>query len=210
MHIIVVGSGKVGSRFAQLINKEGHDVVVIDNEKENLKRLDSNFGGIIVQGIPIDQEVLKRAGVEIADALIAVTNDDNLNIMVCQIAKIMFGVKRSVARIYSPERAAIYSENFDIETFCPTKSTVDAIHALMLGENDMAEHVIGANTFVFRHEKVYKKYEDKKLSNLIGNSKDFIFGIIQNDHFFFSNPNIKIKSGDIIVFVSRENKGENL
>lgn len=209
MHIIVVGCGKVGSRFAVLVKNEGHDVAVIDNDRKNLKRLDSNFDGIIVQGVPIDQDVLKRAGVEIADALIAVTKDDNLNIMVCQIAKFMFEVKRSIARIYSPERAAIYREDYNIETFCPTNSTVEAIHALMMGEKDIAKHVIGANTFLFRHEKVHKKYEDKKLSNLVGNTKEFIFGIIQDDHFFFSNPNIKVKPGDVIVFVSNESKGEN-
>jgi trk system potassium uptake protein len=210
MHIIVVGCGKVGSRFAQLVYKEGHDVAVVDNDAGNFKRLDMNFGGIIVKGVPIDQDVLKRAGVEIADVLVAVTNDDNLNIMVCQIARTIFSVKRAVARIYSPQRAAIYSEDFNIETFCPTIATVEAMHALMLGDKDVAEHVIGANKFIFRHEKVHKKYEDKKLSSLIGNSKEFVFGIIHDEHFLFANPNIRIKAGDVIVFADRESKGEHI
>jgi len=210
MHIIIVGCGKVGSRFARLICKEGHDVAVVDSDINNLRRIETNFDGIIVKGVPIDQDVLKRAGIEIADALVAVTNDDNLNIMVYQIARRIFNVKRAVARVYSPERAEIYSDNFEIETFCPTNSTVDAMHAMMLGEKDVAEHIIGANKFLFRHEKVHKRFEGKKLSNLIGNSKEFVFGIIQDDKFFFANPNIKIKPNDIIVFSAREDLGEHL
>jgi trk system potassium uptake protein TrkA len=197
MHIIIIGCGKVGSRFAQQVYKEGHDVAVVDNDPNNLKRLDMNFGGIIVRGVPI------------ADVLVAVTNDDNLNIMVCQIARSIFSVKRAVARIYSPDRAEIYSGNFNIETFCPTISTVEAMHSLMLGEKDFAEHIIGSNKFIFRHEKVHKKFEDKKLSSLIGNSKEFVFGVIQNEHFLFANPNIKIRAGDIIVFADRESTGEH-
>lgn len=210
MHIVVVGCGKVGSRFAQLIAKEGHDVAVIDSDTNNLRRLETGFDGIIVKGVPIDQDVLKKAGIEIADAVVAVTNDDNLNIMACQIARKLFNVTRAVARIYSPERAALYSENFDIETFCPTNSTVESMHALMLGEKDIARHVIGENRFMFRHEKVHKRFENKKLASLIGNSKDFVFGIIQNGIFIFSNPNIKVRHGDTIVFAEKENKGEYL
>ena len=210
MHIVVVGCGKVGSRFARLVINEGHDVAVVDSDPKNLKRLEPNFEGIVVRGVPIDQDILREAGTDIADALVAVTNDDNMNIMVCQIARKVFNVKRAVARIYSPERAALYSDNFDIETFCPTNSTVEAMHALMLGDKDVARHMIGPNSFIFRHMKVQKKNEHRKVGMLQLDSDEKVFGLIRNEGFVFPDSDIVLNEGDVIVYVSKESKGEHI
>ena len=104
MQIIVIGCGKVGSKLAQVLSEEGHGVVVVDNENKAFKSLDSSFNGITVTGVPIDQDVLRQAGIETADAIAAVTPDDNVNIMVCQIAKEIFKVPCVLARIYNPAR----------------------------------------------------------------------------------------------------------
>lgn len=60
MFVIVVGCGKVGSRFAQVLSEEGHDVVIIDNDPDSFKLLDPDFGGLTITGVPIDQDVLKK------------------------------------------------------------------------------------------------------------------------------------------------------
>jgi trk system potassium uptake protein TrkA len=133
MQVIVIGCGKVGSRFAQALSEEGHDVVVVDNDRHLFKKLGPDFNGVTITGVPIDQDTLKQAGIETADALVAVTPDDNVNIMACQVAKEIFKVPRVIARIYNPEREHVFHQ-FGLETICPTSITVDIIHSMILDE----------------------------------------------------------------------------
>ena len=71
MNIIVVGCGKVGSMLASSLSREGHDVAVVDRVEENFSLLDSDFVGFTIPGVPIDQDVLKQAGIEGCDAICA-------------------------------------------------------------------------------------------------------------------------------------------
>jgi len=108
MYVIIVGCGRVGSELARILSSEGHNVVIIDNNPESFKRLGGTFNGLTLVGNGFDLELLKRAGIENSDAFCALTNDDNTNIMVSQIAKDVFGVQRVIARVYDPKRAEIY------------------------------------------------------------------------------------------------------
>ena len=75
---------------------------MVDSNSENFKLLPPNFHGVTVTGTPIDQDILKKAGIESAYAIAAVTKNDNINIMVCQVAKEIFQVPHVIARIYNP------------------------------------------------------------------------------------------------------------
>ncbi|MDH7577798.1 MAG: NAD-binding protein [Bacillota bacterium] len=118
MHVIIVGSGRLGSLLAQILSTEGHDVVVIDRESSAFARLGSGFNGTTLAGTGIDIDVLRKAGIETADGLAAVTTDDSTNVMAAQVAKELFRVPKVIARIYDPEREQIYHE-FGLETVSP-------------------------------------------------------------------------------------------
>ena len=127
MNVLVVGCGKVGSRLANTLCDEGIDVSVIARTAaEADKMLEPDFKGSLLCGVPIDQDNLKKAGIESCDVVCAVTDDDNTNIMVSQLAKEVYGVKKVVSRILDPERGDIFA-HFGLETVCPTKLTVEAI-----------------------------------------------------------------------------------
>ncbi|MCX7746949.1 MAG: TrkA family potassium uptake protein [Clostridia bacterium] len=202
MHIIIIGCGKVGAKFAQVLSEEGHDVVIIDSDSSSFKALGQGFSGITLTGVPIDQDVLKQAGIETADALAAVTPDDNVNIMVCQVAKEIFKVPRVLARIYNPAREHVFHQ-FGLETICPTNITVDVIRSIVLGESGVSKHTIGNTGIKFRHEKVLKSNEGKKLGNIKINEDSLIFGVIQNGSFQFANPNIKLNKDDVIIIAEK-------
>jgi trk system potassium uptake protein TrkA len=119
MHVIILGCGRVGSTLALMLDCEKHAVSVIDKDGDAFRRLGENFCGRTVAGWGIDADTLLEAGIEGADAFVAVTNGDNTNIMASQIAKTLFGVPHVLARIYDPLRAHVYRE-FDIETICST------------------------------------------------------------------------------------------
>ncbi|OGB87054.1 potassium transporter TrkA [candidate division WOR-1 bacterium RIFCSPLOWO2_02_FULL_46_20] len=142
MHIIIVGCGRVGAQLAQLLSSEGHNIVIIDKKAEAFKRLGSNFNGISIAGVGFDPEILKRAGIEHADAFAAVTSGDNSNIMASQIAKKIYNVKRVITRIYDPLRADIYKK-FGLNTISTTTIVAQIFRSALLKESSKLEYSIG-------------------------------------------------------------------
>ena len=122
MHVVIVGCGRVGSSLARELVALGHTVAVIDRKPEAFVRLGDDFKGQKITGIGFDHDTLISAGIEHADALAAVTNGDNSNILVARVAREKFSIERVVARIYDPKRAAIY-ERVGIATVATVKWT---------------------------------------------------------------------------------------
>ena len=108
MHIVVIGSGRVGSDLALQLSEDGHHVVVIDRSREAFRRLGAGFNGQKIVGSGFDREVLMAAQAADADAFAAVTNGDNTNSLCARIAMEKYGIRNVVARIYDPQRAVIY------------------------------------------------------------------------------------------------------
>ncbi len=125
VNAVIVGCGRVGSYLARLLADRGDVVTVIDSQErafdlaqQRLRLGDSKVKMIL--GTGVDEDVLRKAGAEQADAFIAVTNKDNTNIMAAQIAQHIFGVKKVVCRIYDPQRQAVY-EQLGLDSICPTQ-----------------------------------------------------------------------------------------
>lgn len=119
MKIVIMGCGRVGATLATMLDADGHDVTVLDVRSEAFKRLPPGFRGRKHAGNGIDQDVLARIGLAEADAFVAVTQGDNRNVMATQMAKQLFGVRRTLCRIYDPIREEIYRE-LGLETISPT------------------------------------------------------------------------------------------
>jgi trk system potassium uptake protein len=128
-----MGCGRVGARLALMLTHAGHDVTVMDVKSSAFSRLGSEFKGSTVLGDAIDQEVLKRAGIERADAFVAATQGDNRNIMASQIAKHVFGIKRVVTRIYDPLRSDTFAA-LGLQAISPTIIGASAFHEELTGE----------------------------------------------------------------------------
>jgi trk system potassium uptake protein TrkA len=129
--IVIVGSGRVGSRVAVEFDRQGHDVSVIDSASHAFRRLPESFRGQSVLGTGIDEDVLRTAGVESADVFVAVTDNDNTNIMSAQIARTVFSIQRVIVRIYDPVRAEIF-RGLGLNVICPTTTVAGLIGAQVL------------------------------------------------------------------------------
>lgn len=108
MHIIIGGCGRVGAELADQLSRDDHDVVVVDRTPGSFDRIGGGFNGETLTGDITDKDMLVRAGIERADGLAAVTNLDNANLMAVQIAKELFDVKYTVARLFNPQREDSY------------------------------------------------------------------------------------------------------
>lgn len=120
MKIVVLGCGRVGATLARLMTGEGHEVTVIDQSSDAFSRLGQDYPQErTVLGDGTDEDVLRRAGLEDADAFVAVTNGDNRNILASQIAQHTFHVAKVMCRIYDPIRQETYNA-MGLESICPT------------------------------------------------------------------------------------------
>jgi trk system potassium uptake protein len=137
MRVLILGCGRVGSLLANRFSREGHAVVIIDKNADSFRRLDPQFDGEKIAGTGIDEDVLRKAGIESADAFVAVTNGDNTNAMVAQIAQRIFRVPRVIARVYDPIRAQTYQQH-GLETLCTSIIGSGVLHDLLLGQPQKA------------------------------------------------------------------------
>ena len=120
MNVIIMGCGRVGAQLAGMLDAEGHKVTIMDVEPYSFRRLPPTFKGLAMVGNGLEEESLKKAGIEKADVFVTVTQGDNRNVMACQIAKHIYQVPKVVSRIYDPIREEMY-RNLGIDSVSPTK-----------------------------------------------------------------------------------------
>jgi trk system potassium uptake protein TrkA len=127
MKIVVIGYGRVGSRTVGALLERGHQITVIDKEASRLGRASNLEGVELIQGNGIDVDIQRDAGIGDADILLAVTRDDNVNLMAAQVARSHFHVPRAIARVYEPSHAEATQEDPQLIVVCPTLLAVDMI-----------------------------------------------------------------------------------
>ncbi len=131
MKVIIVGCGKLGSGLAQSLIKAGHTVTVIDIDAEALKVLGANFPGTTIVGIGFDKDVLEKANIRMADAIVACSKSDETNALIGRMAKTIYRVPRVISRLYDPRKAEIY-RTLGLQTISTTtwgvQRTMEMLH----------------------------------------------------------------------------------
>jgi len=148
MRVIVVGCGRVGAGLAESLARAGNEVTILDVTSEAFNRLESDFPGSAVRGDGTDEDVLRRAGAEGADALFALTEGDNRNILTAQLAAETLGIAQVVAKINDPVRAQAYRD-LGLATICRTTMLVDALAQFLGMPGDPGE--TGVSTATGQH-----------------------------------------------------------
>ena len=110
MCIIIIGGGSVGYFLCKALLSEGHEVLVLDKDASKCERFEDDMGSVCVRGDGCETSTLAAAGASRADLLIATTNEDEDNLVSCQVSKHQFGVPRTIARINNPKNEKIFKE----------------------------------------------------------------------------------------------------
>lgn len=129
-YTIIIGCGRLGANLANTLSDNGEDVLIIDRNKEAFRKLSPAYGGLSLNGDATDLDILQEAQINNATTVIAVTNNDNANILVAQVAREIFHIERVIARLYDPEREYVYHE-FGIDTICPAVLSVKEIDKIL-------------------------------------------------------------------------------
>ncbi|MHB9145068.1 MAG: potassium channel family protein [Symbiobacteriia bacterium] len=203
MYVVIVGCGAVGSRLARTLSREGHDIVVIDSNPEAFKSLGTGFNGSTVAGTGIDEDVLRKAGIGQADALAAVTNNDNTNIMTAQVAKEIFGVQRVMARIFDPDREYVYHE-LGLETISPTAVGVERIKNALLADGCQRQMGLGAEGEVQVVEiRVPASAAGRTVQELELTGKCVVGAVLRHEHAKVPFPDFAVQEGDRVLATIR-------
>jgi trk system potassium uptake protein TrkA len=146
MKVIIVGCGKLGSGLAKSLIKKGHTVTIIDNDQEAFEILGKDFTGETIVGIGFDRDILEKAQIRIADAVVACSKSDEANALIGRLSRNVYKVPRVISRLYDPGKAEIY-KTLGIQTISTTtwgiERTIDMLSynqldsVLTLGDNNV-------------------------------------------------------------------------
>ena len=127
---VIVGCGRLGSTLANQLSDAGKNVILIDQNEAAFRKLSPAYAGLTLTGDATNRTTLNQAELNRADHLVIVTNNDNTNIMIAQLARECFRTPQIICRLYDPQRECVYRE-FGIQTLCPTRLSALAIERLL-------------------------------------------------------------------------------
>ncbi len=180
MHVVIVGCGRVGSELATWLDENGHSVAVIDRDRAALtRRLPESWRGTSIVGFGYDRDALDAAGVDKADALVAVTSGDNSNIIAARVARETYEVPYVVARIYDPRRAVVY-QRLGIPTVATVSWTVDQIRRRLIPDSVTPDWTDATGTLSLVERPLPSAWAGKRLSELTGSETFRVVGIVRD------------------------------
>jgi trk system potassium uptake protein TrkA len=198
-----MGCGRVGSTLAVDLEKSGHTVAVIDQNREAFRRLGANFNGRTVAGVGFDRDTLLEAGIEKADAFAAVSNGDNSNILAARVARETFGVKNVVARIYDPGRAEIY-QRLGIPTVATVLWTTDQIMRRLTPDGTKSEWRDATGTILLVEVSLHKEWYGESILLIEKNSNARVAFITRLGEALLPDEHTVLQEGDLVHLLVNE------
>ncbi|MBM6775059.1 potassium channel family protein [Olsenella profusa] len=197
MNVIVVGAGHMGRGLAERLCRQGHNVTVIDRDVEELDELSEGFRGERVVGVGFDREVLARAGVERASAVIACTSSDEANIVIARVARGTYRVPRVIARLYDISKAEAY-RRLGIQTISTTDWGIrHACELLTYQEMDTVLEVGSGDVQLVRTD-VPALLEGRPVRELSVLGEIQVVAISRNNETFLPTLGTVLEHGDVV------------
>ena len=200
MRVIIMGCGRVGAPLAERLDSEGHDVRAIDNDRRAGSRLSKRFGGRFLLGNGFSRRLLEQAEIGSADAFIAVTADDNANIVGARVAKEDYRVPRVVARIYDTRRADIY-RNVGIPTVATVRWTVNEVYQLLFHRQLQPEQSFGDGDTKLVRATVAAHLHGRKLNEFNVEGEIQVVELTRGGRSRIPGYGATIQSGDLVSFI---------
>jgi trk system potassium uptake protein TrkA len=197
VYFVIMGCGRVGSTLALSLERQGHDVAVIDSNSASFRRLGGSFEGKRVTGLGFDRDTLIEAGIDHAYAFAAVSSGDNSNILAARVARETYGVEHVVARIYDPGRAAIY-QRLGIPTVGTVRWTSDQMLRRLLPQGSVPEHTDPSGHVVIADVSVNPAWIGRRISEIESVSGARVAYLTRLGDGLLPGPDTVYQDGDLI------------
>ena len=204
MRVLIAGAGRVGSHLAKRLVSEGHEVVVVDKDEERCARLSAEVDALVIRGDVVSISVLSEAGVDRADAVVAVTGEDQVNILTCLIAK-EFGVRKTIARV-SDLRLARIAERLGVQrTVTPEIVTAEHIATLIGGALPITEVLVAGEGFKLLSVPIHPASPavGRRLGELPKHADWVVVAVQEDDRLVQPTNDYIFKEGDKIIVLAR-------
>ncbi len=200
MHVVIMGCGRTGSQLARRLEEEGHSVTVIDKDPSAFHMLGTGFKGRTITGIGFDRDALVSAGIERADAFIAVSSGDNSNIVSSRVAKTVFRVPKVITRIYDPRRAQIY-RGMGIPTVAPVTWGINRITDLLFLERTFSRDTFGNGEVELMELEIPANLDGRKVSDFEVPGEILVASIARLGKAFVPVSGTTFKDSDLVNVV---------
>ncbi len=211
-YVIIVGGGKVGYHLAKGLIAEGNEVLVMEKDRKTYEWLTEELGDIVVHGDGCEMRTITEAGMGRANIVVAVTGDDEDNLVICQMAKRKFGVPRTIARVNDPKNEELFRELGIDQTVSSTRiifnlleqqietGQVIPLAALKRGEIEVVEADITSGSPV----------AGLKIGQINLPPNTLIISVIRDEHAMIPHTDTKLREGDSVIAMIKSEREKEL
>jgi len=197
MKVIIVGCGRMGAELAYRLCKRNVDVSIIDLEEATFSNLPADFHGRRVEGDALNRDTLHRAGIEHADALVAVTNKDALNAVLCHTAREYYGVEQVVARNYFSSCRAMF-EIFNVQVISGTSWAAQRMEEMVYHSEVRTVYSTGNGEVEIYEFTIPTSWDGHKISEVVPSSDCVIVSLSRAGVASLASKDDFVREGDIL------------
>lgn len=199
---IIVGGGAIEKSLASLLSSEGNDVVLIEKDDEKAKKVAETVDCLVIWGDATNTDILRDAKIESADGIAILTNDDNSNLMICQLAK-RFGVESVVVRVNDPTKRELFIPLKITAAISPTSALVSYFKNALLKGSSRSIMTLANGKAEIMEIPVPEEFDGRKIGD-VGMSKDVRIGCVyRNGEVIIAHGNIILNKGDLVTIIAK-------
>lgn len=212
MYIIVVGGGRVGYHLAKTILQEDHEVLVMEKDRKTAECLAEELGEVVMNGDGCEIRTMAEAGMGRANVVVAVTGDDEDNLVICQMAKGKFQVPRTIARVNDPKNEELFQQLGIDQTVSSTRiifnlleqsietGQVIPLAALRKGDIEVVEATVTAGSPVI----------NQKIGQLDLPPNTLIISVVRDEHAIIPHSDTRLRKGDSVIAMIKSEREREL
>lgn len=200
MRIIIVGCGRVGTGLAERLALDEHQLTIIDSDPAALERLPAGYRGDKLVGVGFDRSILLSAGIEEADALAAVTGNDEANAVIARLASTRFRVPRVVARIYDPREADLY-RRLGTLTISPVTWGIGRLAELLVARETSTVFSLGGGQVDLTQVTIPPGLGGRRCRELEIPGEIVVSVISRGPRTFIPDGGARLEAGDVVYLV---------
>lgn len=206
MKTIIIGGGKVGYNLLKTLKERGYEVALIERDKETCLKIAEDFNTDVICGDGTNLEVLKDAGIEDAEIIAAVTGADEENLVICQIAKLSYQTKKTIARVNNPKNMIMF-KNLGIDnTVCSTEVIANLIEYSFDKEDYRIINILERGAMVLAELSIKENnpWCNKRVKDLVLPNECVLVSILRGENVIYPRGDTQIYANDKVVIITNK------
>jgi trk system potassium uptake protein TrkA len=203
---IIIGGGKVGYNLLKTLKERGYEVTLVERDRNLCLKIAEDFNTSVIWGDGTKLEVLKDAGIEEADIIAAVTGSDEENLVICQIAKLSFGSKKTITRVNNPKNMIMFKKLGIDNTVCSTEVIANLIEYSFDQEDYRIISILEKGSMVLAELAIrdYNPWVNKSVKELVLPNECVIVSILRGESVIYPRGATQIILHDKVVIITNK------